>query len=163
MVTKTADSRPVNPAVTTSAKPNDNLIAANDRPVVAETKPSPEPSKPIVVQSPPRENPEPVKQAQPETPKDSGPMEVGSLIGYATKRSTPVYPVAARSMRATGVVKVEVTVDEAGDVTEVQKTSGPPLLQTAAKEAVRKWKFKPFTRDGQPVRATGFVSFSFTP
>jgi protein TonB len=65
-------------------------------------------------------------------------------------------------MRTTGVVKVEVTVDENGDVTEVQHTSGPSLLQTAAKEAVRRWKFRPFTKDGQPVKATGFVNFNFS-
>jgi hypothetical protein len=35
------------------------------------------------------------------------------------------------------------------------------MLQAAAKDAIRKWKFKPFMRDGQPVRATGFVSFNF--
>ena len=89
-------------------------------------------------------------------------MQVGSLIGYATKQTAPVYPSAARSMRATGVVKVEVTINETGDVAEVQKTTGPTLLQSAAKDAVRKWKFKPFTRDGQPVKAAGFVSFNFS-
>ncbi|MBK9765808.1 MAG: hypothetical protein IPP63_01605 [Chloracidobacterium sp.] len=26
---------------------------------------------------------------------------------------------------------------------------------------MRKWKFKPFVRDGQPVRATGYVNFNF--
>jgi protein TonB len=73
-----------------------------------------------------------------------------------------VYPPAAKSIRATGVVKVEVTVDENGDVAEVQKTTGPSLLQNAAKEAIKKWRFRPFVRDGQPVRATGFVSFNFS-
>jgi TonB family protein len=94
--------------------------------------------------------------------KDGSPMDVGSLIAYATKQAQPVYPPAARTMRTTGVVKVEVTVDENGDVTEVQHTSGPSLLQTAAKEAVRRWKFRPFTKDGQPVKATGFVNFIFS-
>lgn len=89
-------------------------------------------------------------------------MDVGSLIAYATKQAQPLYPPAAKSMRASGVVRVEVTVDENGQVAEVQKTSGPPLLQTAAKDAVRKWRFKPFTRDGQPVRAVGFVNFNFS-
>jgi protein TonB len=65
-------------------------------------------------------------------------------------------------MRTSGVVKVEVTVNESGEVAEVKKTSGPSLLQTAAKDAVRKWKFRPFVRDGQPVKATGFVSFNFS-
>ncbi len=97
-----------------------------------------------------------------EAVKDDSPLQVGSLVAYATNQPQPVYPAAARSMRTTGIVKVEVTVDENGAVTEVQHTSGPSLLQTAAKDAVRKWKFRPFTRDGQPVKATGFVNFNFT-
>ena len=92
----------------------------------------------------------------------SGPMDVGSLISYATRQQAPIYPPAAKSMRASGIVKVEVTVDEAGDVTEVHKLTGPSLLQAAAKDAIRKWKFKPFVRDGQPVKAVGFVSFNFS-
>jgi TonB family protein len=94
--------------------------------------------------------------------KDSGMMDVGSLLAYATRQAPPVYPMAAKNMRATGIVRVEVTVDENGDVTDVQKTSGPTLLQGAAKEAIKKWRFKPFVRDGQPVRATGFVNFNFS-
>jgi TonB family protein len=100
--------------------------------------------------------------AKPALPPTTGPIDVGSLISYATTRSQPVYPQAAKTVRTTGVVKVEVTVNEAGEVAEVQKTSGPPMLQSAAKDAIKKWRFKPFMRDGQPVKATGFVSFNFS-
>jgi protein TonB len=92
---------------------------------------------------------------------NNGPLEVGSLIGYATKQAAPTYPAAARAIRAAGIVRVDVTIDEAGDVTEVQKTSGPPLLQSAARDAIKRWKFKPFLRDGHPVKATGFINFNF--
>ncbi|MEO8647546.1 MAG: TonB family protein [Acidobacteriota bacterium] len=105
---------------------------------------------------------QPKTEPQPSAAGDTGPLEVGSLIGYATKQQAPVYPIAAKNMRTTGVVKVELTVDEKGEVAEVQNMSGPILLQTAARDAVRKWKFKPFVRDGQPVKAIGFVNFSFT-
>jgi len=88
-------------------------------------------------------------------------IEVGSLIGYATRQAPATYPAAAKSIRATGLVRVDVTVDESGDVTEVKKTSGPALLQAAARDAIRKWKFKPFMVDGQPVRANGFIDFNF--
>ncbi|NOT48111.1 MAG: energy transducer TonB [Acidobacteria bacterium] len=175
LVTKIVDSRPVNstslPPPTTAAKPNDRLVAASEKPVIPdqpkiEQPKKEEPPKRVLVPNPSSEKPEPQepsKQSGPaaETPKTDGPLDVGPLIGYATKQSTPVYPAAAKSMRSTGVVRVEVTIDESGEVAEVQKTSGPPLLQTAAKDAVRKWKFKPFTRDGQPVRAIGFVNFNF--
>lgn len=93
--------------------------------------------------------------------RDSSPLAIGSLIAYATRQAQPVYPAAARSMRMTGLVKVEVVVNEKGEVSEVQSTSGPSILQGAAETAIRKWKFKPFVRDGQPVKATGYVNFNF--
>lgn len=89
------------------------------------------------------------------------PMEMGSLVEYATQKVNPVYPSAARSIRQTGIVKVELVIDENGLVASIHKLSGPILLKSAAEDAVKKWKFKPFTRDGQPVKATGFVSFNF--
>lgn len=93
--------------------------------------------------------------------KDALPLEIGSLIAYATRQQQPVYPPAAKNMRMTGLVKVEVVINESGEVAEVQKTSGPTMLQSAAKDAARRWKFKPFMRDGQPVKATGFINFNF--
>ena len=157
--TKTSDTSPV------VQPPTEGLLAASEKPVFEEPKKTEEPRKTIIVASAPKQTAEPAKQNVPpqtDTAKASGPIEVGSLKEYATKQSIPVYPPTARSMRASGLVTVEVTVDESGSVAEVQKTSGPSLLQTAAKDAVRKWKFKPFVRDGQPVRATGFVNFNFT-
>ena len=100
--------------------------------------------------------------AQSETPKAESPLAVGSLIEYATKRVNPVYPPTARSVRMTGVVRVDVLINEEGKVVEVQNTNGPGMLQRAALDAIRKWQFKPFTRDGQPVKAAGFVSFNFS-
>jgi TonB family protein len=97
----------------------------------------------------------------PETVDANSPLNVGSMLEFAVQKTNPVYPPTARTMRQTGVVRLEVVVDEQGKVTAVQNMSGPALLQGAAKDAVRKWKFKPFLRDGQPVKATGFLSFNF--
>ena len=96
-----------------------------------------------------------------DAPKTDAPLAVGSLLEYVTQKVNPTYPPAARTVRMSGVVKVDVVVDEEGKVTEVQKTSGPQMLQRAATDAVKKWKFKPFVRDGQPTKATGFISFNF--
>ncbi len=95
-------------------------------------------------------------------PKNDSPLAVGSLIGYATEKANPVYPPTARNMRMTGIVKVELVIDENGKVAKVQNTSGPQMLQRAAMDAVKKWKFKPFTRGGQTTKATGFVNFNFS-
>lgn len=105
-------------------------------------------------------NPTPNQSSAPA--KTEGPVEVGSLLNYATSKTAPSYPAAARTMRTSGVVKVEVVVDENGEVAEVKKANGPALLQAAAKDAIRKWKFRPIMREGQAVRASGFVSFNFS-
>jgi TonB family protein len=133
-------------------KPADDTVAKSDKPVYVPSAP------PAVKETPKQSEPQ---SAKPEAVKDGAPLDVGSLVGFATKQSPPIYPQAAKTTRTTGIVKVEVTVDEKGEVSDVQKTSGPMMLQGAAKDAIRKWKFKPFVRDGQPVRATGFVSFNF--
>ncbi|CAN5204355.1 hypothetical protein BH20ACI2_BH20ACI2_25880 [soil metagenome] len=166
------------PAVTpttVAAMPDDRLVAQNSP---AQT-PSVTTQPPIYVRSAPptpKESPktETVEPAPNLVAEDvavktettavavSGPIDVGSLLAYATSRAQPVYPPAAKTIRTTGVVKVEVTVNEEGEVTGIQKASGPAMLQSAAKDAVRKWKFKPFLRDGQPVKATGFVNFNFS-
>lgn len=140
--------------------PAETTTAQTEKPVyVANTNPPP---PPVAQKEEPKQ--EEVKSAETqkvEAPKDGSPIAVGSLVPYATTQTKPVYPPAAKVVRAAGVVTVEVMIDESGMVAEVQKTSGPMMLQAAAKDAIRKWKFKPFVRDGQPVRATGFVNFSF--
>jgi TonB family protein len=111
----------------------------------------------------PNTSAETVAENSNQTPKtgDTTPMQVGSLVEYATSKVNPVYPPQAKTLRMTGMVKVEVTIDEQGQVAAVQNTSGPPLLQRAASDALKKWRFKPFVRDGQPVKAKGFVNFNF--
>ncbi|MGA2887428.1 MAG: energy transducer TonB [Terracidiphilus sp.] len=55
----------------------------------------------------------------------------------------PSYPEIAKRMKITGVVKLTVTVDQEGKVTDVKVVSGNGMLSIAAEEAVRKWKFEP--------------------
>lgn len=96
------------------------------------------------------------------SPKTTGqPRDVGSLIDKATQRVSPTYPQIAKTQRITGMVRVYVVVDETGTVASVQRTSGPSLLQQAAVEAARRWKFRPTMVDGQPVRVVGFINFNF--
>lgn len=134
--------------------PLETTAAQSVKPIfVPSAAPSPEAKK---------DEPKPIV-AVPSVPVAAGStIEVGALLSYATKQSPPVYPNAARSARQAGTVKVEVMVDENGEVAKVEKTTGPMMLQNAAKDAILKWKFRPFVRDGQPVKATGFVSFNFS-
>ena len=164
------------PVSDSSPRPTENQASSAQQPVrQPNVSPSPQPivRQPNVAVAPAdsrlsaRVVPEPATPAStpvstPTTAGKTEALEVGSLIAYATQQAAPVYPATARMMRASGVVKVELTVDENGSVASVGKASGHSLLQSPAKDAVRKWKFKPFTRDGQPVKATGFVNFNFS-
>lgn len=58
-------------------------------------------------------------------------------------RVAPVYPEFAKRMRVTGMVKLSVTVDANGKVTDVKPVSGNQMLSYAAQQAVRQWKFEP--------------------
>jgi TonB family protein len=102
------------------------------------------------------------KSEKPATIAAGDMMQVGSLVDLATKKVNPAYPQVARTARISGIVKVEVVLDEDGKVAEVRNAAGPEMLRRAAMDAVKRWQFKPATRDGQPVRASGFVNFNFT-
>jgi TonB family protein len=58
-------------------------------------------------------------------------------------RVPPAYPEMARRMRITGEVKLSVTVDADGKVTDIKEIGGNHMLSIAAEDAVRKWKFAP--------------------
>jgi len=72
-------------------------------------------------------------------------------------RVAPVYPEIAKRMRICGEVKLEATVDAQGKVKDVKPVSGNHMLEVAAEEAVRQWRFAP--GDGDSVVT---VSFNFT-
>ena len=80
----------------------------------------------------------------------------------ATRKVVPVYPQIARNAAAEGVVRVYVTIDERGNVSEIAKSEGHSLLRGAAEAAARRWKFSPTEVGGKAVRLAGFIEFTFT-
>lgn len=155
------DKTPVTETPQTVKKPEETTIAADNSTNSTRTRRIEDSEKqPVVIQKVSSETPATV--AENNVPVDGAPLAVGSLVNYATQKSNPVYPPMAKNMRMTGVVKVDLVIDETGQVAEVQNTTGPVMLQRAAADAVKKWKFKPFTRGGQATKATGFVNFNFS-
>ena len=65
-------------------------------------------------------------------------------------------PIEDRRSRGTGGL-----VTETGVVEKVNIVSGNPVLTRPASDAVKKWKFAPFTGDGKAVKALVPVSMSF--
>ncbi|MGH9907230.1 MAG: TonB family protein, partial [Pyrinomonadaceae bacterium] len=90
-------------------------------------------------------------------------ISTGLLNPRAAKTFAPSYPQAAKSTGAVGVVKVYVSVNQAGKVVTVFKSEGPDLLKKPAEDAARKWTFNPTLVDGKPAKLTGFIELSFPP
>ena len=82
----------------------------------------------------------------------------GALEQSATRR---VEPTTRAHVKVTGIVVVEVTVDEKGEVISARAISGHPLLRGAAVAAARGWKFTPTQLSGKPVKAIGTLTFTF--
>jgi protein TonB len=87
----------------------------------------------------------------------------GVVNGKATNLVKPPYPAAARAVRASGAVNVQVTIDENGNVISASAVSGHPLLRAAAVQAARSSKFSPTLLSGQPVKVTGVIVYNFQP
>src|SRR5689334_20234431 len=71
----------------------------------------------------------------------------------AIEKPAPIYPPLARQLKVVGTVILECNVDEAGRISSVRTTVGNPILAIAAKEATKRWRFKPFTEEDQPASA----------
>lgn len=99
----------------------------------------------------------------PSPPKPVVPKKIsgGVLNGKATSLPKPPYPPAARAVRASGAVNVQVTISESGSVVSANAVSGHPLLRAAAEQAARSAKFAPTTLSGQPVSVTGVIVYNF--
>jgi TonB family protein len=78
-----------------------------------------------------------------------------------TSRVDPVYPAIAKAAGIQGEVEISVVVDAAGQVASERVVSGPPMLQQAALDAVKKWRFTPFEVNGAATQTTTTLTIPF--
>ena len=72
----------------------------------------------------------------------------------------PVYPPIAKVAHVHGTVILDVGISATGRVIDATVIDGPAMLQAAAMDAVKSWRYKPFEEGkGQPVRT--YVSLPF--
>jgi protein TonB len=94
----------------------------------------------------------------PNQPKQKGPLAGGMLNSKAIYLPQPEVP----SGEASGVVLVQVLIDEQGTVIDARPVSGPPHLQAAAVGAARLARFQPTLSGGEPVKVSGTLSYNFS-
>ncbi|MEQ1743493.1 MAG: energy transducer TonB [Candidatus Nitrotoga sp.] len=104
--------------------------------------------------------PEPAPPAPPPPPSQPKTVTTGVQYLHAPE---PEYPPLARRMGEEGRVTLRVLVNENGRPTrvDVQKTSGSPRLDEAARQAVLRAIFKPHMEDGRATTVYAIVPITF--
>ncbi len=74
----------------------------------------------------------------------------------------PSYPLLAKQMKVQGAVVLEALIARSGNIDELRVLSGPAILSSAAMEAVRQWRFKPYYQEGRAVETEARITVNFT-
>src|SRR6266516_1469180 len=99
----------------------------------------------------------------PPKPK-GGPLKVGGNVQAAriVNRVQPVYPPLARQTRISGTVRLHAIIGKDGTIQSLEVLSGHPLLQQAALDAVRQWRYQPTLLNGDPVDVDTTIDVIFS-
>src|SRR5438309_4302642 len=100
----------------------------------------------------------------PPKPHQTGPLRVGGNVQAAriVNRVQPVYPPLARQTRISGTVRLHAIIGKDGAITSLEVMSGHPLLQQAALDAVRQWRYQPTLLNGEPVDVDTTIDVIFS-
>jgi periplasmic protein TonB len=85
----------------------------------------------------------------------------GVIAGHLLAPIQPQYPPIARSSRTEGTVIVQAIISKSGRIESAHVVSGPELLQTAALQAVRDARYRPFLLNDQPTEVETTISIVF--
>jgi len=95
------------------------------------------------------------------TPLTKNEIRNAALNSKAIELPKPVYPEAAKRAGIHGTVKVSVTVDERGNVSDAEAIEGPKELREAAVEAAKRARFEPTRVHGAPIKIDGVLTYDF--
>ena len=90
-----------------------------------------------------------------------GPNGGATIPARIVSQSPAAIPPWAKGMDTDGVVKLDVLIDEKGNLRETKPLSGPRLLQHAAERAVALWIFEPARTDGKPTATHMVLTVQF--
>jgi TonB family protein len=96
------------------------------------------------------------------TPIPRMPIEGDLMVKDLLKKVPPEYPAEALAAKISGTVVFHAILATNGSVKEVQVVSGPPQLVAAATNAVKQWKYRTFTLNGQPAEIDTTISVVFS-
>jgi protein TonB len=96
-------------------------------------------------------------------PKAPNSLKVSSgfMAGNLLTKTLPQYPAIAKAARIQGIVVLQATISKSGSIENLRVISGPPMLQQAAMDAVRSWRYKPYLLNGEPVEVETTINVVF--
>lgn len=131
------------------------LVQVPAPPMQIVTTPDPQPRPtPVAIQ---------VKAAPAGPPAPPSTVQSSDLSTQMISGKPPRYPIESRRKREQGTVLLSLTLGLDGGVSAVSiaQSSGFSRLDDAARDAVRKWRWAPTYRNGQPVYVRGVVEIPF--
>jgi len=99
-------------------------------------------------------------------PKAATPTRVrvsqGVTQGLLIRKVQPTYPPLARQARIQGAVLLQAEISKDGTIQNLRLISGHPMLTSAAIDAVKQWRYKPYILNGEPVEVETQITVNFT-
>jgi protein TonB len=99
-------------------------------------------------------------------PKAATPQRIrvsqGVVEGNAISQPKPLYPSMAKMARVQGQVVLQAIISKTGVIENLRVVSGHPMLQQAALDAVRQWRYRPYLLNGEPVEVETTITVNFT-
>lgn len=73
----------------------------------------------------------------------------------------PIYPKFAIAAGLRGEVRLHAIIAKDGSIQTISVITGHPLLATAAVDAVRQWRYRPYVLNKEPVEVETFITVNF--
>jgi periplasmic protein TonB len=93
-----------------------------------------------------------------------GPVRVSGMIveGLLIDKRLPVYPAIAKASGTQGTIVLAASISRSGTIENLRVVSGPQMLQQAAIDAVKAWRYRPYLLSGKPVEVETTINVIFS-
>ena len=96
-------------------------------------------------------------------PANTQPIRVSHWAeGNLIYRVQPIYPVLAREARIQGAVELRAVISKTGSIENLSVLRGHVMLVSAAVDAVRQWRYRPYLLNNEPIEVETDITVNFT-
>ena len=89
-------------------------------------------------------------------------ISAGVAVGLLVSKAPIVYPIDAKKAGVSGTVVLSAIIGRDGTVEDLQVVSGPEMLQQAALDSVKQWRYRPYLLNGEPEEVRTTINIIFT-